>query len=415
MYMNRLPNPNRSERGSALAMIILSVAGLAALSAAMVAVSLGTSREQGAESLQSHADYICQAGLSQAMYQMERGIPPVVGSQQHPSAWGGGRMWVTATNVGANLTSLRASGVENGVGKSQELVVRSIPDNMWTYAMFGRDTIALNSSVTIDSYNSTLGTYASQLTGSGVSAHAHTDGNIGSNGDVSANPATWIWGDIVPGPGHTVTLNNANVSGSTTPATAPVNYPPINVPTYTNFGQLTVNNSTTVIPSGNRRYTNLTLNSGKTLTITGPANVVISNLNLRSNAAIVIDDTLGPVNLTIIDNFIMDSNATIHASSYNPASVRINMLSDNVADPEIHVQLDTVDFNSNSSIYGCVYAPEARIVIDSYFTLYGALMARILDLNSNAAFHYDENLLSAMSTGTFTYEPVAWREVPYSD
>ena len=64
-------------------MIILSVAGLAALSAALMTVTLGSSREQSAESLQSQADYICQAGLSQAMYQMQRGLDPTVGSSHN--------------------------------------------------------------------------------------------------------------------------------------------------------------------------------------------------------------------------------------------------------------------------------------------------------------------------------------------
>ncbi len=91
------------------------------------------------------------------------------------------------------------------------------------------------------------------------------------------------------------------------------------------------------------------------------------------------------------------------------------MLSDNVADPEVTVRLDTITIGSNSSIYGCVYAPEARITLDSQFSLYGSLMARSLDFNSNCNFHYDENLRYSMWNGTVTYETVAWREVPYQN
>ena len=389
MSLQRIQYSAQSRRGSALAMIILCVAGLAALSAAMMTVSLGSHREQGEEALQNQAEYMCQAGLSQAMYQMQRGLSPAVGNQHQPQVWGGGQFWVNSAVAGLNLTRLTASGLDNGVGKSQELVVRTIPSNMWTHALFGKDSVSLDSSVKVDSYNSTLGTYASQVSGSGLNAHALAHGNTGSNGNISAGSATNVWGNATPGPGHSVTLHEATVSGSTAPATAQVVYPPINVPTYFNYGALIVSANTT-IPTGNRTYTNLRVKNNKTLTITGPADIVISNLT-------------------------MDSNSNLYPISKNPANLRINMLSDNVADPEVVVQLDTINISSNSTIYGCVYAPEARIVLDSNFSLYGALMARSLDLDSNCNFHFDENLLTAMMSGSSTYEMVSWREVPYQD
>ena len=48
MITYRIQKQNQAERGGALAMIILSVAGLAALSAAMMTVGLSSSREQSA-------------------------------------------------------------------------------------------------------------------------------------------------------------------------------------------------------------------------------------------------------------------------------------------------------------------------------------------------------------------------------
>jgi hypothetical protein len=414
MITYRIQQQNQSERGGALAMIILSVAGLAALSAAMMTVGLSSAREQSAESLESQAEYICQAGLSQSVYLMRRGLDANVGSPTHQQSWGGGRFWVTAVPAGPNLTRLTANGVENGTGKSQELVVKSIPTNMWTNALFGKDSINLDDSVRVDSYNSAVGTYASQLVGSGLTAHALAHGTVGSNGDIGVHPASWIWGDAVAGPGHSVTLTGGSVSGSTISATSQVSFPPINVPTYTNYGSVTFNTNST-IPTGDRTYTNLTVRSNKALTIVGPAHIVMNNLTMRSNASILIDDTAGPVTLTVIDNFVLEQNSTMRPLSNNPASLRINMLSDNVADPEVTVQLDTVTIASNSAIYGCVYAPEARIMLSSNFSLYGALMSRSLDLNSNCNFHYDEHLMQSMSDGTYTYEMVSWRSIPFRD
>src|SRR6187402_1790789 len=104
MYSSRIQGQNRSERGNALAMIILSVAGLAALSGAMMSISLGSAREQGAEVRESQATYMCQAGLSQSMYQMQRGLGGVVGTPNNPTSWGGGRFYVTATPTSPEIT-----------------------------------------------------------------------------------------------------------------------------------------------------------------------------------------------------------------------------------------------------------------------------------------------------------------------
>ncbi len=401
-------------RGTALVMMALVVTGLAGLSVAMLTVGLGSSREQRGELEEVHARYVCQAALSQAMYQMHRGQSGAVGTPNAPVAFDRSQFWVTATDMGSGLTQLQATGIDDRSGASMELVVRSVPNTMWRYGAFGREFLHLDSNAKVDSYNSSLGTYASQATnGSGTSLHANEDGDVGSNGGVGLDQNGKVWGDAMAGPGHTTTvLGNAIVSGSTTPSSAQLDLPAINVPTYTSYGALTVTGATT-IPSGNRSYTNLRVNSSKTLNITGPANIVISNLDLRSNAQIVVDATAGPVTLYVLDNFIINSNAQIYSTDYRPQNVAINLLSDNVINPEVTVQLDVVDFASNSKIYGTIYAPNAAVVINSNFELFGSLVARSVDLDSNCFFHFDEALISATSSGTPTFETVCWRDIPY--
>jgi hypothetical protein len=149
--------------------------------------------------------------------------------------------------------------------------------------------------------------------------------------------------------------------------------------------------------------------------VRGPASIVASSLVLGSNSSIVVDDANGPVVFYVLDNFIMNSNATIRPSSDSPLSVTVNLLSDNVINPEVTVQLDTVDFDSNSKIWGTVYAPNARVVLDSNFELFGSLMARSLDMDSNATFHFDEALVDATANGAPVWETVGWREVPWRD
>jgi hypothetical protein len=223
-----------------------------------------------------------------------------------------------------------------------------------------------------------------------------------------------IWGDALAGPGHTTTvLGNAVVTGSTIPMSVPLELPDLTLPSYPSSGSLTVSSNMTVA-SGHRAYSDLTVNNNRTLTINGPADVVITNLRLRSGSSLRLNTSGGPVTLWVIDNFIMDSNAVLAPLNLLPKDLQVNLLSDNVINPEVSVQLDTVDFASNTKLYGMVYAPNAAVRIRSNFELFGSLVGRSIDLDSNATFHFDEALLDATGTGSNVFETLCWREMPYS-
>lgn len=410
----RIPSGVREDsRGAALAMVILSVTAIAGLSAALLVVNVAGSREQRSEHEEARARYVCQAGLSQAMFQLSRGEDADLGNSQEPVAWGTSRMWVDAQDLGGNIVQLRATGLEDRAGASMELVVRRVPNTIWRYGAFGREFLHMDSNARIDSYDSTAGTYASQaVNGSGSSAWANSEGNAGSNGDITLDQNAKIWGDAVAGPEHTTTvLGNAIVTGSTSPASEQMELPALTVPTYTSYGSMTTNANVT-IPTGNRSYGTLKVGSNKTLTITGPASIVIGNLTLNSGSSIIANADDGPVEIFVLDSFIMNSNTAIRSNDYEPKDVSLKLLSDNVINPEVTVQLDEVDFNSNSQIHGTIYAPTAAITFDSNFELFGAIIARSIDVDSNSRFHYDEALVDATATGLPTYETLCWRDIP---
>ena len=209
-------------------------------------------------------------------------------------------------------------------------------------------------------------------------------------------------------------LGNAFVTGSMAPSPMLVDFPAISVPSYANNGNLTVTGTTT-LPSGNYNFGNLTVNSSKTLRIVGPANVVISNLQVNSNARVTVDATNGNVQFWVIDNFILSQNSQIAATDLKSSHLRMNLLSDNVINPELNVHLDTVTMESNSKFYGTILAPNAAITINSNFEMFGCVLARSIDLRSNARFHFDEALLNTEGSGEPVFETISWREVPYAD
>jgi hypothetical protein len=142
---------------------------------------------------------------------------------------------------------------------------------------------------------------------------------------------------------------------------------------------------------------------------------VISNLQLRAGAKIEVDATLGNVQLYVIDNFVMNAGSQIAPTDFKPEHLRLNLLSDNVINPEVNVQLDTVQFDSNSKFYGTILAPNAAIKLTSNFELFGALVARSIDMASNARLHFDEALLDANGGAQPVFETISWRTVACPD
>jgi len=76
---------------------------------------------------------------------------------------------------------------------------------------------------------------------------------------------------------------------------------------------------------------------------------------------------------------------------------------------------DTIEFASNSQLYGTVYAPSAFVTIDANFQLYGSLIALRVSIESHGRIHFDEALMDGNLDSTITYEVVGWRHTPYQD
>jgi hypothetical protein len=222
-----------------------------------------------------------------------------------------------------------------------------------------------------------------------------------------------VWGNATSGPGATTTvLGNAVCFGSTNPATEPISFPPIVVPSYPSLGAWSINGAAT-LPPGDYQYTGFMIRANSSLTVTGPANIVVDNFTMRSGAQLIVDATNGPVEIWVIDDFIINSNTLIAATDFKPAAIEVNLLSDNVIDPNVVVDLDVVDFDSNARLFGTIYAPNANIAIDSNFELFGSLVARSVDLDSNSRIHFDESLAADRGDVEIVWQRVAWRALPY--
>ena len=396
-------------RGSILVMITVLVSSVALLSLVLVMTVSAASREVRQSREGVSTIYVCEAALSDAVFDLVNG-----GTGSLPTvAYGKGSYQVDAVPLGNGLTSLTATGSSGRYTSSIELVIRPTVASFFRWAAFGDERMTMDSNAHVDSYDSTVGTYASQETnGNGNSTYASDNGDVGSNADIALSSNASVHGDAQPGTASTVTITgNAFVTGSTAPALSPVQLPPISVPAIPISGSQTITGNVT-IPSGSHGFDYLGLDSNATLTIIGPATLLVRNFSLLSNAQIIVDATNGGLELYVLEDFVIDSNTLIAATGYDPADVEIKLLGDNVIDPNTNVNLANVQFNSNAKIYGTIYAPKMAIDIDSNFELFGSIVARSVHLDSNSEIHFDENLMLGAGGGGGAYEAICWRILP---
>ena len=407
------------EQGTALVSVMGVVAALATLSLTMIErVESTTRKERGARELQA-ARYVTEAGLNAAFVDMRAGNPGDMGSEQDEVELGGGTFWVDVENLGGSDTRLVSTGTAQGQKVRSELIVREVETGVPSFGVFGDELLYIESNAFVDSYNSSLGPYATQaIFTDGNDVWASENGHIASNANIYVTQNGGVHGDATPGVTSTTTVSgNATVSGSTLSISTPFVMPTLEFPPGTPSGNLIVSGDQT-LASGTYFLNDLTLNANSTLTVTGPVVFVVDDLQLKSNSELVIDTTAGGAEFYVRDDFILESNTLLAPLSLDPSQLSVSLKGNNVIDPTVDVEIDPdleVGFKSNSQMYGTLFAPKAYIEIRSNFELFGALMARRLLISSNSMIHYDEHLGEVDEDTEINYEIVGWREVPIHD
>lgn len=407
---NLAPMSATDERGSALVAVTVALVGLSAVSLAVLQIGMSARGEQRASVERLNAQYASEAAMVAALADLTDGGTGLVFTPQAPLVLGGAEAFVTVTDLGGGDTGLATSSSSGLSSFGVEVVMDMVTQSLFQFGAFGDESLSLDSNAIVDSYDSTSGAYAA-VNGSGSDAYANSNGTIGSNGDVELAQNATVWGDAQCGPGQSTTvLGNAVVSGSTTPAATTMELPEITMPTTTYAGNVAISsNSSGTVPSGDWEYDDLGVGKNANLTIVGPAKLVVGNFEIASGSEIWIDDTNGPVEIYVQEDFIVHSNTMVASLDYEPADLAFQLLSDNIIAPDdILIDPDYVDFDSNAQIYGSIYAPNASIEINSNFELFGAIVAKQLHLDSNCKIHYDEALADADSNKIITWQPVGY-------
>jgi hypothetical protein len=286
----------------------------------------------------------------------------------------------------------------------------------YLWGAFGDVDMAMSSNARVDSYDASASLYAAQaVNNDGTNTYAMANGDVGSNKNVGFAQNAKVWGDAVPGPTGTTTIagTNVKISGTTVPNTETVALPPIEVPAILTSGPVTYSGATNTILPGDHHYDSFLINSNSHVQVIGPARIVVEDFRMNGGATFMVDASAGPVELYVINDFLLNSNTTMASTDFLPKNLEVLLLSDNIIDPAVIVDLDTIDFNSNAKLHGTLYAPDAFIDVNSNFELFGSMVAKKVRLRSNASVHYDESLATTKKDYDSTWEIVCWRLLPY--
>lgn len=381
------------------------------LSVAFLNSSLSRSSEGAVSADSKRAFYIAEAGLSEAYQGLRIGKSGNVGSDLIPARFGNGVFWVVAEHMGSGRLALKSTGLCGRGRAALSVVVENTGDSIAALGVFTGQSMTVRPGCLLDSFDSRLGTYDEQ--GGGAEAR------VGSNAEVSvqgnrAAPTT-IRGDVAPGPSSTVTRTaNTTITGSTAPRGSCEQLPPITIPEITVQGSMIQANrrQTLEMPGGEHAWQSLTIKTGASAVLYGPATIVADTITVETGANLTIDSSSGPISLYATQKLDLQSGSTLATPAAAPEGVTL------FVDGESGVDLDhdgvvdqPVTMAATGQFYGTLYAPKADVTVASSLEIFGALSARSLVLSEQSRVHFDRALASAPPGASSLPHTLCWRIV----
>ena len=278
------------------------------------------------------------------------------------------------------------------------------------FGIFGDEGIEMSGNATINSYDSRNGPYGDD----NMDWNGHTGTNSTQIGCIDLNNNTKIFGDAVSGPDSEpenviVTRNNSEIIGEKLAAhelkELPFLFPPEGL-LWKGSYVLIDNLEDTIGESG--EYTSFILESNAKVIITSDVTICVTGeFNMKSNTQIDILDGCSLI-LYLGGSFLQHSNSQINNLTQDPTKLLV---------------LGTEDFNSglvwdsNSTFYGAIYAPQADVLYNSNADFYGSIIGHYIELNSNGKIHFDEALkdldLGDGAGRASKYAVKSWNEKSY--
>ncbi len=406
---NQRRNPDWNQRsGSSLVMALVVVLALVAVSASFFQVSSSITRRQMQAIDQKKAFYLAEAGLAESYVAIRIGKTGVIGSMGDPAIFGDGLFWVEVEEHENGLYTLRSTGMVGSARTVLSIVIEEGDTSVAALGLFSSLELTIPPGTLIDSYESGAGAYTPPGGGGGGGGgdigeeyEIKTEGvltlyadignragaRVSSNSDITIQETpstqTRVFGDLRPGKDQDlIVVGTPTVTGSTTPLAVPVGLPTVQVPTVDQEPGITHSGGTPlVLPPGTKSYEHLIVSTSSSVTIQGPATLVLEDLSVVEGAELVLDTTGGQIRLFITDELSLAAGSYLTQTGTDPRQLVIQVASD-----------ETAEFHGEGALYGLVFAPLAEISLGGGMEFFGSLVGSSVDFEGAAKLHFDLTL-----------------------
>jgi hypothetical protein len=292
------------------------------------------------------------------------------------------------TDKGGNIKEILVTGYSPAQSSTTEAVesrtitgyVSSSSKDAFSFGIFAKESLRINGTPDIDSYDSSIGEYGGDNVGSNGSLG--TDSTTASTVDVIGNAT--VNGDVTTGPGSDPNsvidvTGGATITGATGAASVAMDYPLLSS-AQASSGDLSITGKTKYyLSAGTHRFDSISIGGQAELIALGPVTVYVD----------------GPVSI---------AGGGVATSSNTPPNMIIVVTNDS-----------DVSIGGNSSFYGAIYAPESDVDNRGTAEVFGGIVAKTYTQSGTADFHYDEALNHVLEVEDDGLQLLSWKESALSN
>ncbi|MBU4258114.1 MAG: hypothetical protein KKH45_01815 [Proteobacteria bacterium] len=288
-----------------------------------------------------------------------------------PSVDSDGKVIVTSTGTAPN--------------NAQSVIEATVElESLFSKAAFGCDEVQMSGGGVTDSFDSSIGSYASQAvnTDSWGNMIALSNGDVGSNGDIKLTGGSAVNGDATPGPGCSVSSSGGGgVTGSTAPNSKVEDCTPLDLTSMMSTASSTNDNGT--IPALTDKGKDPFKTPGSLdLHLSGGDNIELSagtyyftDVSLGGGSTIT---TSGKVTIYVEGNYDISGGGVINSG--------------NATNLAVYVSGTQAKLTGGSGTAGAIYAPNADVLISGGGEINGSVFGKTVKNSGGSDFHYDEAL-----------------------
>jgi hypothetical protein len=358
---------------------------------------------------------VAEVGLARAELELASGqdagndgLGTITGS------WAGGTfaVAVTADPVLAERFSAIATGTVDNSQRRIEVGLRRRSSGAFIEGLFSINDLTFGGNSVSDAYDTRLGTYASQAVNTDAyGSYAQDGGNLGSNtGFITLmGSSVTVRGDAVPGPGRSVYENgNPVVTGDTTPRDTERDVPPTTFAEFSAANTTNQNGSWVVAgkaPNWNPVTKSFRGNAGSTVTLNA-GTYFFSSLSLQGGATLRIQ---GDVKIYITGSMDLTGGTLVNTTG-RPAAMQV--FAHPYALPAGFSPTSTsVKVSGGNQSALVMYGPAAGLTLHGGSHIFGAAVARSIDVSGGVDYHYDKALEDLLPQGAARVERLYWRDL----